>query len=93
MDCTLELATTRNDSWLHSHIGPLLERLQESVDFHLINDSRKVVRCVNKCVTKAKSSMTKGAATLTRSTAKITMRESLIVQKALKRAMAKLLGE
>ena len=82
-----------NDSWLNSHIGPLLESWQANVDFQLIIDSGKVVRYMTKYVTKAESSMTKGIAAMIRNIMRNTIREGLSVQAALKRTMAKLLDE
>ena len=83
----------RNDRWLVSHPRHLLESWMANIDFQLIADETKVILCVTKCVTKTEATMSKGIAAMIRKILNKTIADGLSVQAALKRAMAKLLGE
>ena len=88
-----EIITKRNDKWLVAHPRFLLVSWQGNIDLQVIFDNGKVDNYLTKYVTKPEISMTKGIAAMIRNILKGTIEDGLSVQAALKRSMAKLLGE
>jgi len=89
----LEIVSQRNDSWLNSHFRPAFESWKTNVDFQLIVDIGKVMGYMTKYVTKTETRVTKRVASMMKHIleASVVGNESLVA--ALKRTMAKLLGE
>ena len=83
----------RNDRWLVSYPRHLLESWQANIDFQLMLDVDKVLRFMKKYVTKCERAMTKFIAAMMRRMLRKNIADGLSVQTALKRVMAKNLGQ
>ena len=91
--CRLELVTQRNDKWLNSHCRPIIESWRANMDMRLIVDAGKVVDYMTKYVTKTEMRMSRRTALMVQKILEQAIDDGQSVQAALKRTMAKLLGE